>query len=157
MSVYSRSLTHVPIETNLFPVSIKLIRICWRWQEWTNRQFQHIGSTHEHRMLFFLYWGLPQNLSEHFKLYICCIYLCIMYRRSQSMGEHSDHESTRWRMYCSGCRGQQLKTRTVDPRMNGLTEGVGSPTMPIVRYFRIMCVHLCVCVCVCVCVHIYIV
>jgi hypothetical protein len=31
---------------------------------------------------------------------------------------------------------------SVDPRMNGLIAGVGGPVMPIVRYFRIMCVYV---------------
>ena len=36
--------------------------------------------------------------------------------------------------------GNSSVPNTVDPRMNGLTRGVGGPVMPIVRYFRIMCI-----------------
>jgi hypothetical protein len=34
------------------------------------------------------------------------------------------------------CFGYILLASTVDPRMNGLTRGVGGMIMPIVRYFR---------------------
>ena len=39
---------------------------------------------------------------------------------------------------------EALNDYTADHRMNGLLRGAGGPIMPVVRYFRIMYVYICI-------------
>jgi hypothetical protein len=135
------------IETNLFPVSEKLIGICWmaRVNKWTTpahpqhtRTLDVCSCTH------------VCHKSEHFKLYIHChIHIRFIHRRSQSIGEYSRHESDRVKDIWQGMSWSREKLILQSVLWKD-EQGEW-----VVRYCR-LCggsseVYLCVCVYVCVC------
>ena len=152
MSVYSLSQTHIS-QTNLFPVSEKLIEMCGLWREWIN------GPTPAYRQhtptLDVCSYNQVCHKSEHFELDIYChIHIWFMYRRSQSIGEYSRHEGDRVNYVWRGTSWSRDKNSYCRYSYEKTNRGVGSPIVPIVRwYFWNVCVFVCVCVCVCVCVH----